>query len=198
MYARVLKSFPPSQQATWIKLANDWQHTGQQQMRFGHCEATWQCPFNCGHQETAMHFCECTTDLSVQHKTVHLNALNNNIIQAKICPSLRRAIVEAISVHCNITVTDPFSPAFASTRASNITKAIADQTSLEINHLLKDRVIKSLFEPQVEHFENLPPVQKVTPLMRWKTWRKNVIKFLIEFTTATHPFYPQSTIHNHN
>ena len=71
------------------------------------------------------------------------NAFNNNLIQAKICPSLRRAIVEATSVHCNITVTDTFSPAFASTRASDITKAIADQTSLGINHLLKGRVIKN-------------------------------------------------------
>ena len=181
-YARVLKSLPASQQANWIKLAHDWQHTGRQKMKFGGVEATWQCPFNCGHQESAMHFCECTSDLSIQHKTEHLATLTNNLIQAKTCPSLRRAIVEAISVHCNITVTDPFSPAFASARAGKITKAITDQTSIGINHLLKGRVITALFEPQLAHFEKLPPTKDVTPLMKWKNWRKKVIGFFIEFT----------------
>jgi hypothetical protein len=141
-------------------------------MKFGGVEATWQCPFNCGHQESAMHFCECTSDLSIQHKTEHLATLTNNLIQAKTCLSLRRAIVEVISVHCNITVTDPFSPAFASARASTITKAITDQTSIGINHLLKGRVIKTLFEPQLAHFEKLPPTKDITPLMKWKNWRK--------------------------
>ena len=155
---------------------------GQQQIRFGHNEATWQCPFNCGLQETAMYFCECITELSVQHKTVHLNHLTNNLNHARTCPSLRRTIIEAISIHCNITVTDPFSSAFVSTRASNITKAIEDQKILGINHLLKDRVLKALFEPQLEYFQNLPTNRDATPTMMWKTWRKRVIGFLIKFT----------------
>ena len=181
-YAKVLKMLPASQQVNWIKLAHDWQHTGQQQMRFGYNEATWQCPFHCGQQETAMHFCECNTDLSVQQKTVHLTHLTNNLNQARTCPTLRRAIIEAISVHCNITVTDPYSPAFASIRASKITNAIAAQKSLEINHLLKGRVLKALFEPQLEYFEKMTPSKNVTPTMIWKTWRKTVIGHIIEFT----------------
>ena len=39
-YARVLKSLPVSQQVNWIKLAHDWQHTGHQQIKFGHNKDT--------------------------------------------------------------------------------------------------------------------------------------------------------------
>lgn len=151
-------------------------------MRFGSDDNTGTCPFKCGQKETAMHFCECSSDLSIKHKTIHLQAININLKHANTCPTLRRAIIEAISIHCNITVTDPFSPAFSSTRANNIKQAIADQTNLGVNHLLKGRVIKALFEPQLAYFEKLPPTKDVTPAMKWKTWRKKVIKSLTEFT----------------
>jgi hypothetical protein len=91
-------------------------------------------------------------------------------------------MIEAISIHCNITVTDPYSPAFNSERANSIKKAIIDQTSIGINHLLKGRVIKDLFQPQLDHFERQPPSEKVTPMMKWKSWRKHVIRFFIDFT----------------
>ena len=181
-YERVLKSLPASQQVNWIKLAHNWQNTGRQKMKFGENEATWQCPLQCGEQESAMHFCECKAELSIQHKTVHLNELTENLKSANTCPSLRRAIIEAISIHCNITVTDPFSPAFNSERAKSIKKAITDQTSIGINHLLKGRVMKDLFQPQLDHFERQPPSEEATPIMKWKGWRKKVIGFLVEFT----------------
>ena len=141
-------------------------------MRFGSDAKSWACLFNCGHQETAMHFCECSSELSIQQKTVHLQSLTTNLKHANTCPTLRRAIIEAISIHCNITVTEPFSPAFSSTKAHNIKKAISDQTTLGINHLLKGRIIKTLLEPQLAHFEKLPPTKDTTPTMKWKTWRK--------------------------
>ena len=129
-----------------------------------------------------MHFCECTADLAISHKTVHIETLKNNLHQAKTCPSLQRAIIETISVHCGIVVTDPFSPLFTSIRANQIIQAIAEQETVGINHLLKGRIVKSLFTPQLEYFERQPASPKTTPLIKWKGWKKKLIKYIVEFT----------------
>jgi hypothetical protein len=63
---------------------------------------------------------------------VHIEILKTNLQQAKTCPSLQRAIIETISVHCGIVVTGPFSPLFTSVRANQIIQTIAEQEALLI------------------------------------------------------------------
>jgi hypothetical protein len=122
-----------------------------------------------------MHFCECTVDLAISHKTFHFETLKTNLQQAKTSPSLQSAIIETISVHCGIVVTDPCSPLFTSVRANQIIQAIAEQEIIGINHLLKGRIVKFLFKPQLEYFERQPASPKTTPLIKWKGWRKKLI-----------------------
>ena len=163
-YDIVLKSLPFVQRVNWIKLAHDWQHTGRQKMQFNHEEATWQCPLHCGEQETPMHYCLCTAELAIARKKIHLDTLRDQLESFKTCPSLRRAIIEAIAIYCGLTIDEPYVPS-TSPRAQRITNAIQAQHAIGMQHLLKGRVVKVLFDPQLEYANPITsPILPIRPL----------------------------------
>lgn len=86
-----LSTQPIPHQVNWIKLAYHWQNTGREKLHFGGDAATWHCPLHCGHQESAMNFCVCTSELSIQHKTVHPNMLKINFSNAQSCTTLQKS-----------------------------------------------------------------------------------------------------------
>jgi hypothetical protein len=183
-YAIVLKELSDVQQVNWIKLAHDWQNTGHQKMKLKQDEASWSCPLHCGAHETPMHFCQCTADIAIARKTIHLATLRDQLRTAKTCPTLCRAIIEAIAHHCELPNDDPFIPA-ATPRAQQIQQAIQRQQALGMNHLLKGRVVQDLFAPQEAYCQANHRTNKASPTIRWKAWRKKVIHAFVTFTLST-------------
>ena len=89
--------------------------TGPQKMRFHHNNTTWSRPFNCGSTEDAMHFCTWSAGIAVAIRKEHMRTLNTTLTGLCTCPSLQRALIEA--VYCDLTVDDPFCPSTHSERA---------------------------------------------------------------------------------
>ena len=99
------------------------------------------------------------------------------------CPYLNRAVIEALSIHCGITVEVPFVPSPTSTRARLITQAIASQTVLNLDNLLKARVLTSLLLLQLPYYERVhTPSSSTTPYVVWNGWTKKFILNLVTFT----------------
>ena len=118
-------------------------------------------------------------------KEHHQSTLNDRLRTIKTCPSLGSAIIEAIGIYCGVAINDLFVPAFPSSLTPQIWSAIHQQEALGVDNLLKGRVAKVLFVPQLEHFRRTHNGEKATPETKWKGWRKNDTKALVEYTLAT-------------
>ena len=121
-YEKVLTELPFVQQVNWIKFAHDWQYMGHPKIHHKHESSSWTCPLHGGAQETAMHFWICTSDIALSRKKTHLSTLNNRLRILKTCPSLCRSMIEAISIHCGVTIDGPFVPA---SQSNQIQSAVA-------------------------------------------------------------------------
>ena len=161
-----------------------WQHTGHQKHLFQQEDTTSNCPFLCGAHEDQMHFCTCSADLAISHKTVHLSTLTNVLLKVHTSPSLLRALIESISSYCHVPVLAPSYPLVTSSRAQRITAAIATQSSLGMGNLLKGRVSLDLCSVQLEFFQRLPAKDNTTPDIQWRSWKTKLIKALVTFTLA--------------
>ena len=177
----VLKELSFGQRVNWIKLAHDWQHTGHQKMQYNHDEASWKCPLLCGEEETPMHYCRCTADLAIARKKLHLDTLQDQLKAARTCPTLTRALIEAIANYCGISVDHPFVPT-TSPRAHRIQQAIQAQQDIGLQHLLKGRFAKILLNLQLAYFQAHHMSNLNHPEIRWKAWRKKAIVAVVSFT----------------
>ena len=143
----------------------------------------WVCPLHCGAHGTPMHYCECTADLAIARKKTHLDTLRDQLHTIKTCPTLCRAIIEAIACHCGVPIDDPFIPA-ATHRAHQIQQAIQRQQAIGMNHLLKGRVVQDLFAPQLANCQANHRSNLSSPDIRWKAWRKKIIHAFVTFTLS--------------
>ena len=94
---------------------------------------------------------------------------------------MRRAIIEAIAIYCGLTNDEPYVPS-TSPRAQRIINAIQAQHDIGMQHPLKGRVVKVMFDPQLEYCQSNHQSNLPNPTIRWKAWRKKVITALVTFT----------------
>ena len=152
-------------------------------MHFSHETSSWQCPFHCGAQETSLHFCTCPSSLATSIRTTHMCTLSDTLSTINTCPSLRCALIEAISIHCGETVTESFCPSIHSSRACRIVNAVQSQINLGMSNLLKGRFTHDVLNLQLEYLTTTyTPGPVISPDIRWWGWK---IKFIQAFFTFT-------------
>ena len=153
-------------------------------MHFSHEKSSWQCPFHCCSQETPLHFCTCPSSLATSIRTTQMQSLSATLATINTCPSLRRALIEAICIHCGVTVTDSFCSSFHSLRACRIVNAVQSQINLGMSNLLKGRFINAVLNLQLEYLNTThsPGPAVVSPDIRWRGWKKKIIRAVVTFT----------------
>ena len=178
-YHAMFKSLSPNAQVNWIKLIHNWQNTEHQKFNFKQSHLEGQCPFQCGEQETTMHFCECRAELPIASKQHHLQELNQRLTNIKTCPTLQRAVIDMICEYCFVTSSDPFVPS-TSGRAHAITTAIHQHQQLQVCNFLKGRIHSNLFYLQLSVFEHQPS-PKCQPRVKWQKWKKDFLLVIVSF-----------------